>query len=55
MDVIIDIEELMTNKKKTDLVAILDDLRNDDPRKRLAAVTDIKEVAAAIGPTRVRS
>jgi hypothetical protein len=44
----------MSNKKKADLTSILDDLRNEDSKKRLAAVIDIKEVAAALGPAKVR-
>ncbi len=44
-----------TNKKKTDLANILDELRSEDPKKRITAVQDIKEVAAALGPARVRS
>jgi hypothetical protein len=44
----------MSGKKKVDVVAILDDLRHEDPKKRLAAVQDIKEVATALGPVRVR-
>ena len=44
----------MSTKKKADLTGILDDLRNEDAKKRLAAVVDIKEVAAALGPAKVR-
>lgn len=33
----------------------MDDLRSEDPKRRLAAVLELKEVAAAIGPSRVRS
>lgn len=43
------------SKKKSDLANTLDDLRCDDPKKRLNAVQDIKEVAVALGPSRVRS
>jgi len=32
----------MSGKKKSDLAAVLDDLRNEDPKKRLAAVNDLK-------------
>lgn len=42
-------------KKKSDLTTILDDLRCEDPKKRLNAVIDIKEVATALGPNRVRT
>lgn len=45
----------MISKKKADLTSILDDLRCDDPKKRLNAVVDIKEVAAVLGPNRVRT
>jgi hypothetical protein len=45
---------IMSSKKKGDLTGILDDLRNEDAKKRLAAVLDIKEVAAALGPAKVR-
>lgn len=41
-------------KKKADLTGILDDLRNEDAKKRLSAVLDIKEVAVALGPVKVR-
>lgn len=44
-----------SSKKKSELATILDDLRSEDSKKRLAAVRDIKEVATAIGPARVRS
>jgi hypothetical protein len=44
----------MSSKKKADLTGILDDLRNEDAKKRLAAVVEIKEVAAALGPAKVR-
>lgn len=44
-----------SSKKKSELTNILDELRCDDPRKRQNAVQDIKEVAAALGPARVRS
>jgi hypothetical protein len=44
-----------SSKKKSEVVAILDDLRHEDPRKRLAAVQEVKEAAAALGPARVRS
>jgi hypothetical protein len=44
-----------SSKKKSELANILDDLRCDDPKKRQAAVRDIKEVASAIGPARVKS
>jgi hypothetical protein len=44
----------MSTKKKTDLTAILDDLRNEDAKKRLAAVLDIREVAVALGAAKVR-
>lgn len=44
----------MSAKKKADLTAILDDLRHEDAKKRLAAVLDLKEVAAALGPAKVR-
>ena len=46
----------MTNiKKKSDIPTLLDDLRDENPKKRLNAVLGIKEVAAALGPNRVRS
>jgi hypothetical protein len=44
----------MSGKKKADLAAILDDLRSEDPKRRLLAVQDIKEVASVLGPTKVR-
>ena len=44
-----------SSKKKSDLANILDDLRSEDSKKRLLAVQNIKEVATAIGPARVRS
>lgn len=44
----------MSGKKKSDLAAVLDELRSEDPKKRLAAVSDLKEVGAALGPARVR-
>jgi hypothetical protein len=44
----------MSTKKKADLTAILDDLRNEDSKKRLTAVLDIKDVAIALGPAKVR-
>ena len=46
---------MLGTKKKTDLANILDDLRSEDLKKRLNAVQDIKEVAAAMGPARVKS
>jgi len=46
---------MLGSKKKSDLANILDDLRSEDTKKRLTAVQDIKEVAAAIGPARVKS
>lgn len=45
----------MASKKKAELTTILDDLRSEDPKKRLAAVMEIREIASAIGPQRVRS
>jgi hypothetical protein len=45
----------MSGKKKSDLSTSLDDLRNEDPKKRIAALADLKDIAAAIGPTRVRA
>lgn len=42
-------------KKKSDLTTIFDDLRNEDSKKRLAAILEIKELAAALGPSKVRS
>ena len=42
-------------KKKSDAAAILDELRSEDPKKRTNAVSNIKDVAAALGPARVRS
>lgn len=44
-----------SGKKKSELANVLDELRCDDPRKRQNAVHDLKEVAAAIGPARVKS
>lgn len=44
-----------SSKKKAELATVLDDLRNEDPKKRLTAVNEIKEVAIALGPSRVRS
>lgn len=46
---------MSTSKKKSELATILDELRCEDPKKRLAAVREVKEVAAALGPSRVRS
>jgi hypothetical protein len=46
---------MISTKKKSDLATILDDLRSEDLKKRLNAVQDIKEVAAALGPTRVKT
>jgi hypothetical protein len=46
---------MLNSKKKTDLASTLDDLRSEDPKKRLSSVQDIKEVAAALGPARVRA
>ena len=46
---------MSSNKKKSELTAVLDDLRCDDPKKRLAAVREVKEVAAVLGPSRVKS
>ena len=43
------------SKKKTDAASTLDDLRSEDPRKRLQAVRSVQEVAAALGPAKVRS
>jgi hypothetical protein len=45
---------IMSGKKKGDLTAVLDDLRSEDPKKRLQAVQDIKEVASTLGPVKVR-
>lgn len=45
----------MAMKKKSDLTTIFDDLRNEDSKKRLAAILDIKELAAALGPAKVRN
>ena len=42
-------------KKKSDVAATLDDLRSEDAKKRMGAIGNIKEVAAALGPARVRS
>lgn len=44
-----------SNKKKSDVASMLDDLRNEDPKKRMNAISSIKEVATALGPARVRS
>jgi hypothetical protein len=44
----------MSTKKKADLTVILDDLRSEDSKRRLAAVLDIKDVATALGPSKVR-
>lgn len=46
---------MLGSKKKSDLANILDDLRSEDLKKRLNAVQDIKEVAAAMGAPRVKS
>lgn len=46
---------MLATKKKSDLATILDDLRSEDHKKRLSAVQDIKEVAAAMGPAKVRT
>lgn len=46
---------MLGSKKKSDLANILDELRSEDAKKRLNAVQDIKEVAAAMGPARVKS
>ena len=43
------------SKKKTDAASTLDDLRSEDPRKRLQAVRSVQEVAATLGPAKVRS
>jgi|694.fasta_scaffold96755_7 hypothetical protein len=32
----------MSVKKKSDLAGVLDDLRSEDPKKRLAAVMELK-------------
>jgi hypothetical protein len=45
---------IMSGKKKGDLTAVLDDLRSEDPKRRLQAVQDIKEVASILGPAKVR-
>ena len=42
----------MFTKRKVELIAVLDDLRHQDPKRRLAAVLELKEVAAVIGPRR---
>lgn len=44
----------MSSKKKSDLASTLDELRSEDAKKRLAAVCELKEVAGALGATRVR-
>ena len=41
--------------RKSDATNILDDLRNEEPKKRIQAVMLIKEVANAIGPARTRT
>lgn len=46
---------MLSTKKKSDLATILDDLRSEDLKKRLSAVQDIKEVATALGPARVKT
>lgn len=46
---------MLATKKKSDLATILDDLRSEDIKKRLSAVQDIKEVAAAMSPAKVRT
>jgi hypothetical protein len=46
---------MLASKKKSDLTTILDDLRSEDIKKRLSAVQDIKEVAAAMGPAKVKT
>lgn len=46
---------MIGTKKKSELSTILDDLRSEDPKKRLNAVLDIKDVAATLGPARVRA
>ena len=32
----------MSGKKKSDLATVLDELRSEDPKKRLVAVSDLK-------------
>jgi len=46
---------MLVSKKKSDLSTILDDLRSEDIKKRLSAVQDIKEVAATMGPAKVKT
>ena len=44
----------MSAKKKADLSVTLDQLRHEDPKKRLAAVLELKEVGVALGAAKVR-
>lgn len=42
-------------KKKNEYASALDDMFSEDERKRLAGVRCIREIAATIGPVRVRN
>jgi len=44
----------MTAKKKVDVPTLLEDLRSDTPKKRLASVLELKEICMALGPVKVR-
>ena len=43
------------SKKKSDAAKALDELRDEDPKKRLAAVQELRDIASALGPAKVRS
>lgn len=42
-------------KKKSEYANALDDMFSEDEKKRLTAVKMIKDIAATIGPVRVRN
>lgn len=44
----------MASKKKAEVPTLIEDLRSETVKKRLAAVCDLKEISLALGPIKVR-
>lgn len=42
-------------KKKSEIVNLLDELRSEDPKKRLNSVQSLKEIGAVLGPAKART
>jgi len=42
-------------KKKSEIVILLDELRSEDPKKRLNSVQSLKDIASSIGHTRTNT